>query len=206
MLFKKLLEIFSANDQPKTKKGEFSCKECNFIYDNTLDECPDCKYMKILTDKSLDEMSDGIRLIRTIRGETAINAAKEMGLKLIELRAEVSDEFKIKYKKVKDKLTGKIVTLGDFREDHYFRKSRYKTIVDWTSRNPSKFFSPYAAYIVPKDLKSGERVLINDVITNHVSGRWNQGDVYRLSKSEAIWTGRYFDIDVSSYAIGEIIG
>lgn len=206
MLFKRLLEIFSANDQPKTKKGEFSCKECNFIYDNTLDECPDCKYMKILTDRSFDQMSDGLRVIRTIRGETAINAAKEMGLKLIELRAEVSDEFKIKYKKVKDKLTGKIITLGDFREDHYFRKSRYKTLVDWTSRNPSKFFSPYAAYIVPKDLKSGERVLINDVITNHVSGRWNQGDVYRLSKSEAIWTGRYFDIDFNSYAIGDFIG
>lgn len=206
MLFKRLLEIFSANDKPKKKKGEFSCKECNFIYDNTLDECPDCKYMKILTDKSFDEMSDGLRVIRTIRGETTINAAKEMGLKLIELRAEVGDEFKIKYKKVKDKLTGKIVTLGDFREDHYFRKSRYKTLVDWTSSNPSRFFSPYAAYIVPIDLKSGERVLINDVITNHVSGRWNQGDVYRLSKSEAIWTGRYFNIDVSSYAIGEIIG
>ena len=55
--------------------------------------------------------------------------------------------------------------------------SRYKTLVNWTSRNPSKFFSPFAAYIVPKDLKPGERVLINDVITNHVSGRWNQGDV-----------------------------
>ena len=206
MLFKRLLEIFSANAQSKTKKGELSCKECNFIYDNTLDECPDCKYMKILNDKSLDEMNNGLRVIRTIRGETAINAAKDMGLKLIELRAEVSDEFKVKYKKVKDKLTGKIVTLGDFREDHYFRKSRYKTLVDWTSRNPSKFFSPFAAYIVPKDLKSGEQVLINDVITNHVSGRWNQGDVYRLSKSEATWTGRYFNIDVSSYAIGEIIG
>ncbi len=206
MLFKRLLKIFSTNAHSKTKKGELSCKECNFIYDNTFDECPDCKYMKILTDKSFDEMSDGLRVIRTIRGETAINAAKEMGLKLIELRAEVSDEFKIKYKKVKDKLTGKIITLGDFREDHYFRKSRYKTIVDWTSRNPSKFFSPFAAYIVPKDLKPGERVLINDVITNHVSGRWNQGDVYRLSKSEAIWTGRYFNIDVSSYAIGEFIG
>ena len=206
MLFKRLLEIFSANAQSKTKKGEISCKDCNFIYDNTLDECPDCKYMKILKDESFNEMSDGLRLIRTIRGETAITAAKEMGLTLIELRAEVSDEFKVKYKKVKDKLTGKIITLGDFREDHYFRKSRYKTLVNWTSRNPSKFFSPFAAYIVPKDLKSGERVLINDVITNHVSGRWNQGDVYRLSKSEAIWTGRYFDIDVSSYAIGEFIG
>ena len=206
MLFKRLLEIFSANAQSKTKKGELSCKECNFIYDNTLDECPDCKYIKILKDKSFNEMSDGLRVIRTIRGETAITAAKEMGLTLNELRAEVSDEFKIKYKKVKDKLTGKIITLGDFREDHYFRKSRYKTLVNWTSRNPSKFFSPFAAYIVPKDLKSGERVLINDIITNHVSGRWNQGDVYRLSKSEATWNGKRFVIDVSSYSIGDIIG
>mgnify|MGYP006252785655 FL=1 len=49
-------------------------------------------------------------------------------------------------------------------------------------------------------------MLINDVITNHVSGRWNQGDVYRLSKSEATWTGEDFYIDVSSYAIGEFIG
>jgi len=203
MLLKRLLEIFGANAQSKTKNGELSCKECNFIYDNTLDECPDCKYMKILTDKSFDEMCDGLRIIRTIRGETTINAAKEMGLKLIELRAEVSDEFKVKYKKLQHRKTGEIITIGDFRADHGWE---WKTLVNWTYRNPSKFFSPFAAYIVPKDLKSSERVLINDVITNHVSGRWNQGDVYRLSKSEAIWTGRYFDIDVSSYAIGEFIG
>jgi len=203
MLLKRLSEIFGTNAQSKTKKGELSCKECNFIYDNTLDECPDCKYMKILTDKSFDEMCDGLRIIRTIRGETTINAAKEMGLKLIELRAEVSDEFKVKYKKLQHRKTGEIITIGDFRADHGWE---WKTLVNWTYRNPSKFFSPFAAYIVPKDLKSSERVLINDVITNHVSGRWNQGDVYRLSKSEAIWTGRYFDIDVSSYAIGEFIG
>ncbi len=203
MLLKRLLEIFSANDQPKTKKGELSCKECNFIYDNTLDECPECKYMKILTDRSFDEMSDGLRLIRTIRGERAIKAAKDMGLKLLELKAEVSDEFKVKYKKLQHRKTGEIITIGDFRADG---GSEWKTLVNWTSRNPSKFFSPYAAYVIPKDLKKGECVLINDVITNHVSGRWNQGDVYRLSKSEAIWTGRYFDIDVSSYAIGEFIG
>ena len=84
--------------------------------------------------------------------------------------------------------------------------TEWKTLVNWTSENPSKFFSPYAAYVIPKDLKKGECVLINDVITNHVSGRWNQGDVYRLSKSEAIWTGKYFYIDVSSYTIGEFIG
>ena len=203
MLFKRLLEIFGDNAQSKTKRDELSCKECNFVYANTFDECPDCKYMKILTDKFFDEMSDGLRVIRTIRGETAINAAKEMGLKLIELRAEVNDEFKVKYKKLQHRKTGEIITIGDFREGHGWE---WKTLVDWTYKNPSKFFSPFAAYIVPKDLKPGERVLINDVITNHVSGRWNQGDVYRLSKFEAIWTGRYFNIDVSSYAIGEFIG
>jgi hypothetical protein len=206
MFFKRLLEIFVGNAQSKIKKVDINCTECGLVFDNTINECPDCKYMKILTDGSFDEMSDDLRVISTIRGETAINAAKEMGLKLLELRAEVSDQFKVKYKKLQHRKTGEIITIGDFRDDNLYRNLGYKTLVDWTSKNPSKFFSPYAAYVIPKDIKKGECVLINDVITNHVSERWNQGDVYRLSKSEAIWTGKYFYIDVSSYAIGEFIG
>ena len=206
MFFKILLEIFVGNAQSKIKKVDINCTECGLVFDNTINECPDCKYMKILTDGSFDEMSDDLRVISTIRGETAINAAKEMGLKLLELRAEVSDQFKVKYKKLQHRKTGEIITIGDFRDDNLYRNLGYKTLVDWTSKNPSKFFSPYAAYVIPKDIKKGECVLINDVITNHVSERWNQGDVYRLSKSEAIWTGKYFYIDVSSYAIGEFIG
>jgi len=205
MLFKRILNIFGTNNFQKTKKGKKTCTECEYVYDKLLDECPNCKYLKILTDNSFDEKSDNHKVIRTIRGETAIKLAKHMGLKLLELRAEVSDEFKIKYKKIKHRITGEIITIGDFRADSRY-SWKYKTLVDWTSKNPSKFFSPYAAYVIPKDLKKGELVLINDVITNHVSGRWNQGDVYRLSKSEATWTGEYFNIDVSSYAIGDIIG
>jgi len=205
MLFKRILNIFGTNNFQKTKKGKKTCTECEYVYDKLLDECPNCKYLKILTDNSFDEKSDNLKVIRTIRGETAIKLAKHMGLKLLELRAEVSDEFKIKYKKIKHRITGEIITIGDFRADSRY-SWKYKTLVDWTSKNPSKFFSPYAAYVIPKDLKKGERVLINDLITNHVSGRWNQGDVYRLSKSEATWTGRGFVINVSSYAIGDIIG
>ena len=205
MLFKRILNIFGTNNFQKTKKGKKTCTECEYVYDKLLDECPNCKYLKILTDNSFDEKSDNLKVIRTIRGETAIKLAKHMGLKLLELRAEVSDEFKIKYKKIKHRITGEIITIGDFRADSRY-SWKYKTLVDWTSKNPSKFFSPYAAYVIPKDLKKGECVLINDVITNHVSGRWNQGDVYRLSKSEATWTGEDFYIDVSSYAIGEFIG
>ena len=210
MLFKRLLDIFRTKPNSQTKKGEITCTKCDLVYDNTLglfkkeaNECPDCQYIKILTDKSFDEMSDGLRVIRTIRGERAIKAAKDMGLKLLELKAEVSDEFKVKYKKVQHRKTGEIITIGDFRADG---QSEWKTLVDWTSKNPSKFSNPYAAYIIPSELKKGKCVLINDVITNHVSGRWNQGDVYRLSKSEATWTGEDFYIDVSSYAIGDFIG
>ena len=203
MLFKRILNIFGTNNFQKTKKGKKTCTECDYVYEKLLDECPDCKYLKILMDNSFDEKRDNLRVIRTIRGETAIKVAKDMGFKLIELRAEVNDEFKVKYKKLQHRKTGEIITIGDFRADG---GSEWKTLVNWTSKNPSKFFSPYAAYIIPKDLKSGERVLINDIITNHVSGRWNQGDVYRLSKSEATWNGKRFVIDVSSYSIGDIIG
>jgi len=203
MLFKKLVEIFKTKTHSQTKKGEITCTECGHTYDNKIEECLQCWYLKIVEDEASDKKSDNLRVIKTIRGETAIKAAKAKGLKLLELKAEVSDEFKVKYKKLQHRKTGEIITIGDFRADV---GSEWRTLVNWTSENPSKFFSPYAAYVIPKDLKKGERVLINDLITNHVSGRWNQGDVYRLSKSEATWTGEDFYINVSSYAIGEFIG
>jgi len=147
MLFKRILNIFGTNNFQKTKKGKKTCTECEYVYDKLLDECPNCKYLKILTDNSFDEKSDNLKVIRTIRGETAIKLAKHMGLKLLELRAEVSDEFKIKYKKIKHRITGEIITIGDFRADSRY-SWKYKTLVDWTSKNPSKFFSPYAAIII----------------------------------------------------------
>ena len=202
MLFKRLLNIFRTKPHSQ-KKGEITCTECGHTYDNKIEECLQCWYLKIVEDEASDKKSDNLRVIKTIRGETAIKAAKAKGLKLLELKAEVSDEFKVKYKKLQHRKTGEIITIGDFRADV---GSEWRTLVNWTSENPSKFFSPYAAYVIPKDLKKGERVLINDLITNHVSGRWNQGDVYRLSKSEATWTGEDFYINVSSYAIGEFIG
>ena len=205
MLFKRLLNIFRTKPHSQ-KKGEITCAECGHTYDNKIEECLQCWYLKIVEDETSDKKSDNLRVIKTIRGETAIKAAKAKGLKLLELKAEVSDEFKVKYKKLQHRKTGEIVTIGDFRDDNFYSNLGYKTLVDWTSKNPSKFFSPYAAYVIPKDLNKGECVLINDVITNHVSGRWNQGDVFRLSKSEAKWTGEDFYIDVSSYAIGEFIG
>ena len=49
MLFKRILNIFGTNNFQKTKKGKKTCTECEYVYDKLIDECPNCKYLKILT-------------------------------------------------------------------------------------------------------------------------------------------------------------
>ena len=52
------------------------------------------------------------------------------------------------------------------------------------------FSSPFAAYLIPKDVKKGERVLLED----YIGASWNQGDTFRLESCEAIWNGRALEI------------
>ena len=49
--------------------------------------------------------------------------------------------------------------------------------------------SPFAAYLIPKDIVIGERVFVKDLIEDFVGKSWNQGDTYRLESCEAIWNG-----------------
>jgi len=59
--------------------------------------------------------------------------------------------------------------------------------VDWTHYYPYKFESPFAAYLIPSDIKRGEMVFIEDLIEDYIGTTWNQGDTYRLESCEAIW-------------------
>ena len=155
--------------------------------------------------KKSEEKSEGLRRITTLRGGLAIKLAKKLGFKLLIKKAEVDDRFQVKSKILRNRITGKTIVLNDYRMDDY-SDLEYKTLKNWSYINPSEFFSPEAAYIIPISLKVGERVLITDLIENYVSGSWNQGDVYRLSKSEAVWNGKDFKIDYVSYSIGHFIG
>lgn len=47
---------------------------------------------------------------------------------------------------------------------------------------------------MPADLKTGEKVFLEDLIEDLVGMVWNQGNAYRLECSEAIWTGHDFEI------------
>ena len=109
---------------------------------------------------------DALRVIKTARDIEAMNNAIKQGYKLVVKEVEETNKFKMKYKLVQHKKTNEIMEFGDFRANN---DRDFNTLIDWTSYNPTVFKNPYAAYIIPKDLKKGERVLIEDLIEHYVA-------------------------------------
>jgi len=66
--------------------------------------------------------------------------------------------------------------------------------IDFTFYYPHHFPSPFAAYLIPRDIQPGETVWIEDLIEDIVKSIWNQGDAFRLESCEAVWNGVDFDI------------
>ena len=56
------------------------------------------------------------------------------------------------------------------------------------------YFIWYAAYLIPKDIQVGERVILEDLIEDYIGASWNQGDTWKLQSCEAIWNGEDFAI------------
>jgi hypothetical protein len=69
-----------------------------------------------------------------------------------------------------------------------------ETVIGWTYYYPYQFESPFAAYLVPPDIKVGEKVMLEDLIEDVVSHTWNQGDTFRLKSCAAVWGGQDFVI------------
>ena len=120
-------------------------------------------------------------VIKTARNKESINEAALNGYRLIIKKVEPSSQIRSKYSVVQHIKTGEIVVLGDFRVRlDYDDDPNFKTVIDWTFYYPYNFESPFAAYLIPADLKKGERVFVEDLIEDIVAGIWNQGDAYRL--------------------------
>jgi len=56
-------------------------------------------------------------------------------------------------------------------------------VISWYSYYLYKFESPYAAYLIFKDLKEGEKVIVEDVIEDIVGSIWN-GEYLELMYEE----------------------
>ena len=125
----------------------------------------------------------GLRIIKTARDKFSINMAAKRGLKPLIKKVEPSDKIRSKYSVIQHKISGEIKIVSDYREDIFSDvQDDYSKVIDWTTYYPHSFKSPFAAYLIPKDIKTGERVFIEDLIEDYVGASWNQGDTYRLKK------------------------
>ena len=147
--------------------------------------------------------ANGLRIIYTARSKWAINRAINKGFIPIIKKVVSSDKIHSKFAVIRNTKTGKIDVIKDFRESG---RQDYEIVLDWTFYYPHYFSSPFAAYLIPSDIKTGERVYIDDLIEDIVGGSWNQGDTYRLTSSEAIWDGTELLIEFDSHSGFTVVG
>ena len=136
-----------------------------------------------------------LRIIKTGRDRDIINNAARNGFKPLIKKVRPSDEIRSKYSVIQNKKTGEIKIIGDLRFSYLTDDSGdYVTVIDWTYYYPHNFKSPFAAYLIPKDIIVGEMVFVEDLIEDYIGASWNQGDTYRLESCEAIWNGKNLEI------------
>lgn len=131
-----------------------------------------------------------LRIIKTARNVESINAGVKKGFKAIVKKVQPSPEIRVKFCILQHKVTGEVKEVGDYRAFiGRLDSEEYDKVIDWTYYYPYQFESPFAAYLIPPDIKVGERVFVKDLIEDFVGSRWNQSDTYRLESCEAIWDG-----------------
>jgi hypothetical protein len=148
--------------------------------------------------------TNGLRVIKTARDEESINDAARNGFFPLLRKVEKSDEIRSKYAILQNKKTGEIEVIGDFRGG--FGSNDHEMVIDFTFYYPHNFPSPFAAYLIPRDIKIGDRVFLEDLIEDYIGASWNQGDTYRLESCEAVWNGKDLDIQYDSSQRADFVG
>lgn len=143
--------------------------------------------------------NQNLRTIKTARSVAAINQGVKEGF--FPLITEVGDLslFKSKCLFSQNKITGEVSNVtSDFRSSGHFlsdEEDGYKYFNVEKPKYKYDYELPFAAYLLPKDLKKGEKVFLEDVIEDYIDAVWNQGGATRLMFGEAIWTGEKFEIE-----------
>lgn len=106
-------------------------------------------------------------------------------------------------------LTGEVKVIGDYRSVIDLRNNAQS---DWHEVIPVTFYysnyqnSPFAAYLIPKDLEDGSAVLIPDPIEDILGSTWNQGDRYRAVNVTAKVISRKVIIDPAAVKQSNFMG
>lgn len=132
-----------------------------------------------------------LRVIKTARTEAQINYAAREGFWPLVKPVKPGKQIHFMVAVYQHKKTGEIILSGDFR---WPPGEPYRQVVPYTDYYPYHFPSPFAAYLIPPDLKKGESVWLEDLIEDLVAVWGNQGYQPRLASAEAIWNGKDFEI------------
>jgi hypothetical protein len=134
----------------------------------------------------------GLKKIRTARSLRSINSGVRQGfrplLRKVLPSPDIHDHFVLK----RNKRTGEIVSHTTLSDEIYDSPSWELALQgDWY---PYHFKSPYAAYLIPKDIQAGEQVVLLDLIEDYAGLVYEDGTVSRMASCMAIWTGSDLDI------------
>ena len=164
---------------------------CHFI-NCTFNELLIHKADHYFDEEKPPQNTKNLPVIKTARTVHDINRAAKEGFRPLVKPVRPSESIHNMLAVFQNNRTGEISVSGDCR--YQPNPSEYTQVIDYTYYYPYHFPNPFAAYLIPKDLKPDTRVWIDDVIEDIVSVFGNQGYHPRLTSGEAIWDGE--DIDM----------
>lgn len=139
-----------------------------------------------------------LRTIKTAWTEDEMNKAVDDGFNL-HFVDYIPNYMKIHSKLLvfQNKETGKIRYGCDLRihPGLYGKDKGEETYKLYSFYYPYKTTLPFAAYLLPPDIKKGEYVYLEGLIEDLIAGKWNQGDVLALYSCIAKWNGKKFIYD-----------
>lgn len=140
--------------------------------------------------------SDNLPVVHTARSIHAMAEGFRRGYRLVIKQAGQFSDIGPKYKVFQHKVTSEIWCTGDYRDEirGFDKGSDWILVADWFHHRADLPF-PLAAYLVPRDLRRGQRVYLEDLIEDVPVAYWNQGDSLRLISCAAAWNGRDFHLE-----------
>jgi len=204
---KEIQKMFPAEESLEQKADNYVLNEYYHFLSGVE---PDDKY-EVLVQEELKKLQmeelkykQSMRVIKTARTVAEINDAVDEGYIPLIKQVIPSDEIRVMYSLEKDLGTGKVEVLSDTWEI-YNHIEGTERVIDEVYYYPYHFPSPFAAYLIPPDIQIGERVIMEDLIEDIVSVRYEM-NTYRLESAEAVWDGEEFVVDFDDTDVHDIIG
>lgn len=158
---------------------------------------PQAKHVVMLKAIGREHPNDErLPVVRTVRSLPAMEDGFQRGFRIVVKRTGPVSDIGAKYKVYQHKLTGEVWWTGDFRAEcpPDGTSDEWEPVADWFHHRADWPF-PLAAYLVPRGLKRGQRVYLEDVIEDVPIAYWNQGDSDRLVSAKAVWNGDDFEFE-----------